>query len=102
MKILKNIEREIESLRKSNPRQFFYRIKKVGARIGECEKSGFTIPAYTENNLSSEEEANKIAEFFSKISREFEPLDRNILPKIYFNQKQGEATQSNGGFAQIQ
>ena len=77
----KYIEREIESLRHSNPHQFYLRIKKVGERIGECKETGFTIPSHADKNLSKKEEADKIAEFFSEISREFEPLNIDRLPQ---------------------
>ena len=76
----KYIEKEIEALRQSNPRQFYHRIKKIGERLGECKDSGFTVPSHAEKNLSKEEEANKIAEYFSEISREFEPINKDRLP----------------------
>ena len=77
----KYIENEIEILRHSNPRQFYQRIKKVGERLGECNEKGFTIPSHAEKGLSKEEEANKIANYFSQISREFEPININRFPQ---------------------
>ena len=76
----KYIEKEIESLKQSNPREFYKRIKKVGARLGECETSNVSIPAFIEEKLNSEQEANRIASYFSKISQEYTPLNVDNLP----------------------
>ena len=51
----------------------------MGAQPGELEDlSKFTLPSY--QNLNHFECAEKIAEHFSKISREFPALDKNLLP----------------------
>ena len=51
----------------------------MGAQPGECEDmSSFTLPSH--EHLSPQESAEKIAEFFSKISQEFPPLSMEALP----------------------
>ena len=51
----------------------------MGAKPGECEEnSTFTLPEH--ENLSNLEAADKIAEHFSKISREYSPLNVVNLP----------------------
>ena len=52
----------------------------MGAQPGEFEEtSTFTLPSHA--NLSTVESADKIAEHFSKISREFPPLNMETLPE---------------------
>ena len=62
-------------------RKFYSKIKQVGARLGECGKSTFSIPSHVELNLDAEAEAEKIAEHFSAISKEYPPLDVTKLPQ---------------------
>ena len=71
--------KNIDSLKESNLGQAYNIIKRMGAKPGDYEeKSTFTLPNH--ENLSHLEAANKIAEHFSKISREFPPLDSESLP----------------------
>ena len=49
---------------------------------GESEDEGsFTLQTHLDQNLSTEESIEKIANFFAKISQEYPPLDQNLLPK---------------------
>ena len=41
---------------------------------------GFTIESHTRENLTSLQSAERISEFFSKVSREYEPLSLDKLP----------------------
>jgi hypothetical protein len=48
-------------------------LKKLGS--GKCDDNSFDIPSHVEQNLSSEESAEVLAEYFSSISQEFDPID---------------------------
>ena len=51
-------------------------LRKLGNKPGEGPKSAsITLPAYAEQNLTPVQGANKLAEYFSKISQTVEPLD---------------------------
>ena len=66
-------------IKESNPGQAYTILKKLGARPGDCEESNlFSLPCH--EGLSSHEVADRIAEHFSQISREFPPLDSETLP----------------------
>ena len=40
----------------------------------------FTLPEHVDNNISEQESAEKIADYFSNISQEYEPLNFEQLP----------------------
>ena len=77
----KYIQKQIEFFRESDPRKFFKRIKKAGERIGEADSSNFTIPSFIEQNLNSKECADLIANHFSSISQEYDPINLQLLPE---------------------
>ena len=55
----------------------------MGARPGEdADITSFTIPGLTDGDKSPDSIANEIAEYFSSISREFEPVNLETLPAI--------------------
>ena len=76
----KFIENNVEVLKKLSLSKFYRKIKEVGARLGECSKNGFQITSHIEQNLGVQDAAEKIAEHFSSISKEFPPLDPISLP----------------------
>ena len=73
LKAAKNFMRKnIDSLKETNPGQAYSILKKMGAMPGECEGgSTFMLPLH--ENFTHLEAADKIAEHFLKISREFPP-----------------------------
>ena len=74
------MRKNIESLKETNPGQAFSILKRMGAMPGESGScNNFTLPAH--ENLSPKEAANKIAEHFSMISREYPPLCLETLPE---------------------
>ena len=76
----KFLRKKVDSLKESNPGGAYSILKKMGAMPGECEvSSSFTLPSH--ENLSPHEAAEKIAEHFSLISREFPPLSTEMLPQ---------------------
>ena len=54
-------------------------LRKLGVRKGETNDDLFILPNHADNHLSEEESAEKIADYFSSISQEFEPLDFDKL-----------------------
>ena len=54
-------------------------LKKLGGKAPEND-DGFYIPAHVESNLTAQESAELLADHFSAISQEFEPLDRSKFP----------------------
>ena len=64
------LEKNVRALKESDPGKAYGILKRMGAQPGECEEqSSFTLPSHS--NLTPLESAEKIAEHFSKISREF-------------------------------
>ena len=75
------IQNEIESLKSLNLKDFFRKIKNIGARIGESKNDTFTLSSHVEEKLTPTEAAEKIAQHFSSISQEFSPIDTDSLPE---------------------
>ena len=58
-------------------------IRKLGNKPVEQSKTGFQLPNYAENNLSNFECAENLAEYFSCVSQEYQPLNvLHLPPKI--------------------
>ena len=49
-------------------------LRKLGVRNGDTKDDLFTLPQHIEDNLSEMQSAERIADYFSNISQEFEPL----------------------------
>ena len=75
------MDKQIEDIKRSHPSQFYKRVKKLGARLGECQNSTFTLPRHSANNLTELEAAEEIAKHFSTLSKEFPPIDEDRLPE---------------------
>ena len=54
-------------------------LKRLGMRPGEANQTSFHLPGHAEQNLSSAQSAEIIAEHFSKISQAYSPLDLSSL-----------------------
>ena len=77
----KYLEKSIEGLREAKPGQAFSILKRLGAKPGECsDLSTFSLPVYESENLTEEQSAQRLAEYFAEISAEFPPLSTNLLP----------------------
>ena len=58
------------------------RVKSNCAQQGDCTDSQtFTLPSHQADGLTDKQSAEKIAEYFASISKEFLPLDVNTLPE---------------------
>ena len=60
--------------------QFYKKIKSVGCRQGECSNDSFSLSSHVEENLDPTAAAERIAEHFSSISKEYPPLNPLLLP----------------------
>ena len=78
---LRYIQNEIESLKSLNIKDFFRKIKKIGAKTGEAVNETFTLSNHVEDKLSRIEAAERIAKHFSSISKYFPPINTNYLPQ---------------------
>ena len=53
----------------------------MGAQPGDCtDDQSFSLPGHQELNLTDQQCAERIAEHFSSISKEYSPLIPNLLP----------------------
>ena len=77
----KYLQRNLDELMHCKPGQAYSVLKRMGARPGDCtDEHSFTLPQHEIENLSNKESAERIAEFFAKISQEFQPLNSASLP----------------------
>ena len=71
----------MRSLREDNPGQAYKTLNKLGAQPGDCSDEGyFSLTSHLDENLSTEESTERIAQYFAKISQEFLPLNVDSLP----------------------
>ena len=77
----KYLAKNLEGLREANPGQIFNVLKKLGAKPGDCADLGtFTLPNYESENLTDQQVAERLAEYFAAISSDYPPLATNLLP----------------------
>ena len=75
------MQKNLEGLREARPGQAFNILKRLGAKPGDCsDLSTFSLPAFESENLSDEQSAERLANYFATISGEFPPLATNLLP----------------------
>ena len=77
----KYLENNMEALREAKPGQAFSVLNRLGAQPGDClDGSSFTLPDHESLCLTEQQSAERIADHFSSISKEFPPLTINNLP----------------------
>ena len=77
----KYLAKNTEALKETNPGQAYRILKKLGAQPGDCtDNHTFTLPSHSAANLTNQESAESIANYFAAISQEFSPLDAKNLP----------------------
>ena len=75
------LEKNVRSMIDEDYGQAYQSLKKLGSQPGDCSDEGaFTLISHLEENLSTEESIERIAEHFAKISQEFPPLRITLLP----------------------
>ena len=55
-------------------------LRKLEFGYNDSRKSTFTLPSHAEDNLSPTQSAERLAEYFSQISQEFEPISTEKFP----------------------
>ena len=75
--VLKYKEKQMEKLRTSNRNSGYSILKKMGARMGENFNNDLNFSNHI--NMTSQQIADDIAQHFSAISQEYEPLNINQL-----------------------
>jgi hypothetical protein len=74
------MRKNIDTLKETNPGQAYSVLKRMCAWPGDCvDSNGFTLPEH--ENLTNLQSAEKIADHFSEISQEYQPLDIGLLPE---------------------
>ena len=91
------IEKNVRDLKEADPGRAYATLKKMGAQTGdELDNGSFSLLEHLEANLTAKESVEKIAEHFTKISKEYPPLDiENLSQSVQNRLKQrflGEAT----------
>ena len=85
------IETKVEAMQSLSLSKFYQKIKEIGARLGECNKSSFLITSHVKKNLDANEAAEKIAEHVGAISKEYSPLDAQKLPSRVKDTSSGQS-----------
>ena len=76
------LSRNVTSLLESDPGKAHYTLKKMGAREGDLLNDGyFNLLSHMEENLTTKESTDRIAQHFAQISQEYSALNVNCLPK---------------------
>ena len=75
------LEKNVRSLKEDDYGKAYQNLKKLGAQPGDCTDEGsFTLSSHMDENLSTEDSIERIANHFAKISQEFPPLCETLLP----------------------
>ena len=78
---LKYMNKNVESLKDSNPGKAFATLKRMGAKPGDCtDSNSFSLPTHINENLTAQQSAERISEHFAEISNSFPPLSVSLLP----------------------
>ena len=75
----KFMNKNVESLKDSNPGKAYRTLKQMGATPGDCMDST-SFSSHLKDNLTTEQSAERIAEHFDEISNSFPPLSVSLLP----------------------
>ena len=78
----KYIIKNVTELKQADPGKAYSILKRMGAQPGDCDDQGsFTLLNHADNNLSTEESIEQIADYFARISQEYPPLNIELLPQ---------------------
>ena len=73
--VKKYTDKIIDEVRNGSKSSCYKALRKLGVRAGDIKDDIFTLPEHIENNLGEQESAEKIADYFSNISQEYEALN---------------------------
>ena len=78
--ISKYKEKIIDDVRNGDRSSTYSALRKLGVRPGESESGVFNLPIHVQNNLTAYQSAELIADHFSAISMEYDPINVNNFP----------------------
>ena len=77
-------------MKDSDPSKFYSTLKKLSSQPGDGnDDGGFSLLNHIEQNLTTEESTEQIAQHFARISQEYPPLDIQTLPPDVKNKFEG-------------
>ena len=77
----KFMRHKIDDLKQTNPGRAYQILKNLGAQPGDCtDGQTFTLLNHQSDNLTEQQCADRMADYFANISREYNPLDVDLLP----------------------
>ena len=83
--MLKYLDKIVKEVSEGKRGSSYPALKRLGLRPGEDIQAGFQLPGHTELNLTPAQSAEVIAEHFSRISQEYQPLNiYNLPPNVQF------------------
>ena len=69
-------------MKSTEPGKAYRILKNMGAQPGDStDCNSFNLPEHMQENLSPKQSADRIAQYFAKISNEYPPLDLSALPE---------------------
>ena len=72
----------VSEMMEEAPGKAYRAMKKLGARPGDMDQEdGFTLTSHIEENLTPKQSVERLADYFSKISQQYSPLDIQSLPE---------------------
>ena len=80
VEVKKYKDKIIQEVRDGKRGSCYAGLRKLGMKPGEFRQTGFQLPEFVEQKLSDFECAEKIAEYFSRVSQEYPPLNVENLP----------------------
>ena len=78
--IQKYKEKLINEVKEGKRGSCYAGLRKLGSGPGEMRQTGFQISSYADQNLSNSECVERIANYFSRVSQEYPPLNLGNLP----------------------
>ena len=70
------LNKHVEDMMTQYPGRAYSALKRMGARPGDCENDGvFSIISHQNENLNIAQSNERIFQYFSKISQQFQPLE---------------------------
>ena len=78
--ILKYIAKVKKEVKEGKRGSSYANLRRLGSQPFESNQKGFQLPNFVQENLSNLECAENIANFFSRVSQEYQPLNVNNLP----------------------
>ena len=76
------LKSNVREMMEEAPGKAYRAMKKMGARPGDCDDDGsFTLSQHIDDNLTPCQSVERLADYFSAISQEYQPLDIQKLPE---------------------